>query len=323
MILTIIFPLLYQRFDHRSSHTLYSGQTVSDRTVIYRESVHSTVHIRRQDFNPHLSADQNIFCNLIGKINNRCHKCGHKFHRIIIFQICSLIGNNCIGCCMGLIKSIFGEINHFIIDFICRCLINSICNTSGNSLCFISVNKVLAFLFHNRGLLFGHCSTYQVASAQSITCQIPNDLHNLLLIDNTPISRLQNWLQLRAVVTDGIRTVFTTDVLGNEIHRTRAVKRNSRDHIFQTLRLQFLHEVFHSRTFKLEHTIRTAGTKGIQNLFIIIIDFLHIQSHPCILLDQLYCILDHSQGTKSQEVHFQKSQFFQCCHGELRDNRTV
>ena len=186
---------------------------------------------------------------------------------------------------MGLIKSIFGEINHFIIDFICRSLINSICNTAWNSLCFISVNKVLALLFHDRGLLFGHCSTYQVASAQSITCQVPNNLHNLLLIDNTPIRRLQ-------------------DILGDEVHGARTIKRDSRDHIFQTLRLQFLHEVFHSRTFKLKYTIRTTGAKGIQNLFIIIINLLHIQSHSCILLDQLYCILDHSQSTKSQEVHF-------------------
>ena len=205
---------------------------------------------------------------------------------------------------MGIIKSIFGEINHFIIDFICRCLINSICNTAWNSLCFISVNKVLALLFHDRGLLFGHCTAHQVASAQSITCQVTNDLHNLFLIDNTPISRLQDWLQLRAVVTDGIRTVFAPDILGDKIHGARAVKRNSCDHIFQTLRLQFLHEVFHSRTFKLKYTIRTTGAKGIQNLFIIIINLLHIQSHSCILLDQLYCILDHSQSTKSQEVHF-------------------
>ena len=192
MILTIIFPLLYQSFDHRSSHTFDRGQAISDRTVIYRESIHSTVHIRRQDLNPHLSADQNIFSNLIWEINNRCHKCSHKFYRIIVLQICCLVGNNCIGCCMGLIKGILCKINHIIIDLICSFLINSICNTSGNSLCFISINKVLALLFHDRGLLFGHCTAHQVASAQSITCQITDDLHNLLLIDNTPIRRLQD-----------------------------------------------------------------------------------------------------------------------------------
>ena len=72
-ILSVLVPLFYQAFNNRTSHTLYSGQAISDCTVIYRKSVHSTVHIRRQNLNPHLSADQNIFCNLIGKINNRCH----------------------------------------------------------------------------------------------------------------------------------------------------------------------------------------------------------------------------------------------------------
>ena len=156
---------------------------------------------------------------------------------------------------MRFIKCILCKIYHFIIDFIrCR-LVDSICNTSRNSLCFISINEVLALFFHDRGLLFGHCSTYQVASAQSITGQVTHDLHNLLLIYDTSISRLQNRLQLRAVITNRVRTVFAPDILRNEIHRARTVQGNSRDYIFKALRFQFFHEVLHSRAFKLEHTI--------------------------------------------------------------------
>ena len=42
-----------------------------------------------------------------------------------------------------------------------------------------------------------------------------------------------------------------------------------------------------------------------------------------ILLDQMYCILDNRQSTKSQEIHLEKSQFFQRCHRKLRNDRTV
>ena len=66
-----------------------------------------------------------------------------------------------------------------------------------------------------------------------------------------------------------------------------------------------------------------ACSKRIQDFFIIIIDMLHIQLHTGILFYQMYRILDNSQCTKSQKVHFQKSQFFQSCHCKLGNDRTI
>ena len=136
---------------------------------------------------------------------------------------------------MGLIKSIFGEINHFIIDFICRCLINSICNTAWNSLCFISVNKVLALLFHDRGLLFGHCTAHQVASAQSITCQVTNDLHNLFLINDTSIGWLKNLFHLFTFIMYAFLMILSLNVSWNKVHWSRSIQRNSSNDIFHIL----------------------------------------------------------------------------------------
>ena len=41
------------------------------------------------------------------------------------------------------------------------------------------------------------------------------------------------------------------------------------------------------------------------------------------MFDQVYRILNDRQGTKSQKIHFQKSQFLQCGHGKLGGDRTV
>ena len=229
--------------------------------MVDRKAINSTIHIRRQNADPHLTADLDILSHLVRHFYNGCHKCRHKFHRIIIFQKSRLIRNHRIRSRMRFIERILCKIDHLIVDLVCNLLRNTICNAARNALCFISVNKVLALFFHDGGFFLGHRTAPQVASSKRVTRQITYDLHNLLLIYDTAICRLQNRLQLRAVILDRIRVIFTTDILRDKIHRTRTVQGNSRDHILKTLRLQFLHEVFHTRTFQLEHTVRTSRSQ--------------------------------------------------------------
>ena len=93
---------------------------------------------------------------------------------------------------MGLVNRILGEIHHGIVDLSCGLFINAVGDTAGDILLRIAVDEVRPLFFHDGLLLFTHGTAHQVASAQSITCQITDDLHNLLLIDNTPIRRLQD-----------------------------------------------------------------------------------------------------------------------------------
>ena len=68
-------------------------------------------------------------------------------------------------------------------------LIDPVGYTAHNTLFRISVNEILAFLFHDRCLLFRHGSSNQVTPAHGISGQIPHDLHNLFLVDDTAVSR--------------------------------------------------------------------------------------------------------------------------------------
>ena len=111
--------------------------------------------------------------------------------------------------------------------------------------------------------------------------------------------------------------IFSPDILRNKIHRTGTIQGNACNNILQTLRLQLLHEILHTRTFQLEHTICLTGSQRIQHCFIIVINMIHINLTAMSLLGHPHSILDHSQGTKPQEIHLQKSKFFQCGHGKL------
>ena len=137
------------------------------------------------------------------------------------------------------------------------------------------------------------------------------------------MSRLQDWLQLRAIIVDGVWAVLAADVLGNKIHRAWAVQGNSGNYILQAMWLQFFHESFHSAALQLEHTVCTSGSKRIQHFLVVIIYFLHIKGYAVIFLYIFYCVVDYSQGSKTKEIHFQKAQFFQGSHDKLGDDGSV
>ena len=125
-----------------------------------------------------------------------------------------------------------------------------------------------------------------------------------------------------AIICDRRTVILSSDILRNEIHRTRTIQRNSGNNIFQVMRLQFLHEPFHSGTLKLEHTICLTCSDIIQHLLIIVIYLIDIQFRLLSSCKQ-HCILYHSQCTKAQEVHFQKSKLLKRCHNKLRCDCSV
>ena len=93
-------------------------------------------------------------------------------------------------CCrMGLVESILGKIDHIVVDLICHSLTDPVGNATLDALFLISVNKVLAFLFHDLGLFLGHGTAHQIAPTHGIARQITHDLHNLFLIYDAAIGR--------------------------------------------------------------------------------------------------------------------------------------
>ena len=234
---TVFLPLGDDCLDHRLSNTFDCCKPIADIAIVHRELSFSFIDVRRKNFYSHLPAGINIFCHFSRIVNNRRHKRRHKFYRIVIFQICSLISDNRIGRRMRLVKCIFCKINHLIINLIGNLFTDSVCNTSRNPFRLISIYKVLALFLHHIALFLGHRTAHQVASSKCIPSQIPHNLHNLLLIHNTSIRRFQNRFQLWTIIGDRIHIIFPFDILWDKIHRSRTIQRNSRNNILQTLRL--------------------------------------------------------------------------------------
>ena len=182
--------LLYQAVNDGTSHTLDCRQGITDLAIRYGESGFSRIHIRGQNGNIHVPAIQNIFGYLFRVIDDGSHQRRHEFYGIIVFQIRCLVSHHCITCRMGLVERIFGEIHHHIVDLSGCLLVNAVGNTAGDILLRVAVDEVGPLFFHDGLFLLTHGTAHQIASSQSITRQITNDLHYLFLIYNTAVGGL-------------------------------------------------------------------------------------------------------------------------------------
>ena len=224
---------------------------------------------------------------------------------------------------MGLVEGILREVDHFIIDSVCDFFTDAVCYAAGDIFLFISVNKILPFLFHDGSLLFTHGTANQIGSSHGITGQIPDDLHYLLLVYDASIGVLKYGLNLRAVIAYMVRVCFSFDVLGNEIHGARSVKSHTRYDVLYVLRFKLLHEILHSRGFQLEHALAFALGDHLVNLGIGIIDLIYVEIHPVGFINIPDRILYNRKGSEPQEIHLEKSQLLNGGHGELSGDGAV
>ena len=138
---------------------------------------------------------------------------------------------------MGLVERVFCKIDHLVIDLIRNLLINPVLYAPRYIGLFIAIDKDLPLPAHHIPFFLGHGTPQQVAPPHGVACQIPDDLHDLLLIDDAAIGGRQDGLQLGAVIYNGSRPVLPLDILGDKIHRPRTVQGDPRDDILQAVRL--------------------------------------------------------------------------------------
>ena len=156
---------------------------------------------------------------------------------------------------MGLIERVLGKIHHRVIDMGCDGGADPLGDAARNALFGIAVDKIAPLLLHDFLLLLGHGAPHQIASSERIAAQIPHDLHDLFLIYDAPVGRLENGLEFLRVIGDLVRVLLAVDILGDEVHGPRPVQRDSGYDIFEVLRMQLFHESLHAAGFQLEDAV--------------------------------------------------------------------
>ena len=297
------FSLLKNGFRRSSSYSFHSGKSIANRSALDGKSHLRFVDIRRKNRNPFFPGHFDVFRSFNRVIHIGTHGCGVKLRSIVALQIGCLIGKECIAYRMRLVKGIFCKINHLIIDAIRHSLGDSLGKTSENTLLRISVNKVFSFFFHNGKLLLTHGTSKQIRSTHAEAGEVPNNLHNLLLIHDNTIGVFQDWLHFFTIIFYLLRIFLSCYIVRNKVHGTRTIECHSGNNVIQIRRLQTFHKIHHTSRFQLENACTVSSGKHRINLFVLIIQFIQIQMNAVIPFDKTNGILYHRKGSQSQEIH--------------------
>ncbi len=126
------------------------------------------------------AALRNVFDDTIGGMHFTGQQGGHKFDRIVGFEVCGLIGNQRIGRAVGFVEPVSTEFLHQA-EYRCGLL-------GGNLIFGRSTHKPLPVLGHNRLNFFPHGLAQIVGFRHRIIGEIIGNFHHLLLINDHAVS---------------------------------------------------------------------------------------------------------------------------------------
>ena len=120
------------------------------------------------------------------------------------------------------------------------------------------------------------------------------------------------------IVVDLGLTLLALDVIGDERHRTRTVKRAERVHVVEAGEPEIPAIARHA-AFKLEDADRFAAVEHIEGGLIVDRDFLDVEAGHA-AADQFLGIADHRESLQAEKIHLQHPEIGQRFHGILRDH---
>ena len=293
-----------------------------DLTVFHAEFFHALVDTRRQDFDAHIAAVADITRDLRGITHDARHQRCHELDRIVFFEITGLVGHHAVSRCMRLVERILRETDHVIEDGLGSRAADAVADTARDLhlavFVQLAVDEILLFLQHDGHFLLGHRAAHQVRTAVAVACEITHDLHDLLLIDQAAVGDVKDRRQFRAGIADMRRILLIVDIFRDRVHRTRPIKRDPCDDIFEAGRLQIFHKLRHAAAFQLEHPTGVACGDHFVNARIVVIHFREIDLDAVIFLDHLQRVANDRQVAQAQKVHFEQAQFLDRRHRKLR-----
>ena len=123
--------------------------------------------------------------------------------------------------------------------------------------------------------------------------------------------------QQRGIIFNLGRVKFVFDIGRNIRHRPRAIERNARDNVFQTVGLEILHEPLHAPLFELEHGVGIPFGNQSVRLLVFISDLVPVDDGTRVLEDIVARLFYIGEGRQGKEVHLEHADRLNLFHIEL------
>src|SRR5262249_34673462 len=160
-------------------------------------------------------------------------------------------------------KSVVGELSHQRENLLGLLLLDTPRNRALNELLFLPG--------HLFAVLFAHRSSETIRLAHRVASQLLRKPHRLLLVDDHPVSAVQNLFHLGNDVANALLPVMAQDEVINHasINWPRPVQGVKRGEIFNGLGSKLSTDLLHARRFKLENSIGAPFAKQLHSALVI------------------------------------------------------
>ena len=136
---------------------------------------------------------------------------------------------------VGLVKGVVGKIQNLVVDLLGGLLRHSVGHSPGDIPRGVAVDEGGPLRLDDVHFLLAHGAADVVRLAHGVACQLAKDLNYLLLVDQTAIGDLQNWLQLGGAVADLTGVALAAGELRDGIHGAGAVEGNDGGQVLDAL----------------------------------------------------------------------------------------
>ena len=297
------FPLLHDGLDKAPANVLDGHQPEADAPLLHGEAVQGAVDVRRQQGDAALPALVDVARYLIGVVQHAGQQGRHVLPGVVALKIGRLIGHHGVGNCVGLVEGVVGKIVNFLVDSLRRGLRDAVCHAAGDVPLQVPVEERLPLLFNIFGFLLAHGPADHVRLPQGIARQVLENLDDLFLIDNAPVSDRQDRLQGGMAVLNELRVLLAGDEPGNGVHGPGTVEGDDGGDVLNVLGLQPHADPCHARGLHLEHAGGFSRRQHLIGLPVRLGDIRQAEVR-LVLLQKLHRVLQHRQVPQGQEVHF-------------------
>ena len=236
------------------------------------KSTAGTVDRRRIDLDAETFGLGAEFGELVGIAHVERHRRRQELDRVIRLHVGGLIGDQRVGRRVAFVEAVFGETLEQIEDRVRLVALD----TALDAAC----DEMLALLLHLVADLLAHGAAQKIGLAERKAGKDLRGLHHLLLVDDDAEGLLQDRLELGMDVVRLLHVVLARAIGRNVRHRARAIERDQRDDVLETVGPHIEQRAAHARAFQLEHPDRFGARQKIVGVLVVERDRREIDIDP-------------------------------------------
>ena len=223
---------------------------------------------------------------------------------------------------MRLVEGVAREIEDLVVDAVGHVLRHAVFHAAGDAAALVAVHERGALLDDLLLLLLGHGAADHVRLPEREAREPPEDLDDLLLIDDAAVGDGEDRLEQRVLVGDLLRMRRALEKARDAVHRAGAVEGDDGGDVLNALGLEPRADGGDARALELEDALGLARGEHGEGRLVVLRRVLDGKARAVPPHEPLG-LGEHREVSEAEKVHLQQPQMLQRRHRILADDAVL